>query len=196
MKNFSGGGGVWCKLEIMSAGEKPCKACSDFRTWIKTGGPKDGSKGPERPSGGGTEASSSSRQAVVPQLPGPAATATATASAPLDCPLDKDDLGRKTWALLHSISVYLPEGGLEASKRREVEDFMGLVSKLYPCEPCAIDMRQDIKQDPPDTSSGSAFAGWLCRLHNKTNRKLGKPEFDCTKVYERWRDGPPDGSCD
>ena len=25
---------------------------------------------------------------------------------------------------------------------------------------------------------------------------LGKPEFDCSKVFQRWRDGWADGSCD
>jgi FAD-linked sulfhydryl oxidase len=37
---------------------------------------------------------------------------------------------------------------------------------------------------------------WLCRIHNEINRRLGKQEFDCSKVDERWRDGWKDGSCD
>lgn len=47
-----------------------------------------------------------------------------------------------------------------------------------------------------DTSSRYNFSQWMCRLHNDVNRKLGKPEFDCSKVDERWRDGWKDGSCD
>ena len=30
----------------------------------------------------------------------------------------------------------------------------------------------------------------------QVNEMLGKPTFDCSKVFERWRDGPADGSCD
>ena len=28
------------------------------------------------------------------------------------------------------------------------------------------------------------------------HKKIGKEEFDCRKVFERWRDGPSDGRCD
>ena len=48
----------------------------------------------------------------------------------------------------------------------------------------------------PDTSSRYNFSQWLCRLHNDVNKRIGKPEFDCSKVDERWRDGWKDGSCD
>ena len=38
---------------------------------------------------------------------------------------------------------------------------------------------------------------WLCKIHNEVNEMLGKPSFDCSRVLERWRDGPADGvSCD
>ena len=36
----------------------------------------------------------------------------------------------------------------------------------------------------------------MCEMHNRVNVKLGKPEFDCSKVFQRWRDGWEDGSCD
>ena len=61
---------------------------------------------------------------------------------------------------------------------------------------CAEDMRADMKDNPPATSSGKDFALWLCGLHNRVNEKLDKPVFDCQRVYERWRDGWKDGSCD
>ena len=112
------------------------------------------------------------------------------------CPLDKDELGAKTWGFLHTMSVYLPEDKLEPTQQTELSSFIDLFSKFYPCDICAADMKKDIKEEPPNVETGSAFAQWLCRLHNKTNIKLGKPAFDCNKVFERWRDGPDDGSCD
>lgn len=53
-----------------------------------------------------------------------------------------------------------------------------------------------LKETPIQASSQELLSQWLCRLHNKVNVKLGKPEFDCSKVNERWRDGWLDGSCD
>jgi len=31
------------------------------------------------------------------------------------------------------------------------------------------------------------FAQWMCEAHNHVNRKLGKPDFDCSKVDQRWK---------
>jgi hypothetical protein len=53
-----------------------------------------------------------------------------------------------------------------------------------------------LKTNPPDVTSQSALSLWMCQLHNRVNVKLGKSVFDCSKVDERWRDGPADGSCD
>lgn len=53
-----------------------------------------------------------------------------------------------------------------------------------------------LKADPPQVESQHSLSQWLCKLHNRVNVKIGKPEFDCSKVNERWRDGWKDGSCD
>jgi FAD-linked sulfhydryl oxidase len=53
-----------------------------------------------------------------------------------------------------------------------------------------------LRSDPPQTASHDDLSQWLCRLHNRVNNKLGKEQFDCSKVNERWRDGWLDGSCD
>lgn len=65
-----------------------------------------------------------------------------------------------------------------------------LPSILHVLPPCRI------CRNEPDTSTRASLTQWLCRLHNEVNRKLGKPDFDCSKVDERWRDGWKDGSCD
>ena len=94
------------------------------------------------------------------------------------------------------MSVYLPEKELSSSQQSDVQTLIGAFSRLYPCNYCAEDMRADMKDNPPATSSGKDFALWLCGLHNRVNEKLDKPFFDCQRVYERWRDGWKDGSCD
>jgi len=50
--------------------------------------------------------------------------------------------------------------------------------------------------NPPATQSNTKLAQWLCKMHNEVNVKLGKPEFDCKFVDQRWRNGWEDGSCD
>ncbi|KAB0796825.1 hypothetical protein PPYR_10886 [Photinus pyralis] len=113
----------------------------------------------------------------------------------LDCPLDKDELGNATWGLLHTMASKYPDQPNEEQKR-DMKQFFNLLGKFYPCEYCAKDLRKDLKVDPPNVENQTALSQWLCKLHNKVNIKIGKPEFDCSKVNERWRDGWLDGSCD
>ncbi|XP_072947576.1 FAD-linked sulfhydryl oxidase ALR [Epargyreus clarus] len=148
--------------------EKPCRACSDFKTWAKL----------------------QNKSGITPPSKKPAASNTQK-----ECPLDKDELGRSTWGFLHSMASYYPE----QPSRSECEGmvrFFNIFAQFYPCEPCAIDFQEDIKKYPPKTKSRDELAKWLCERHNTVNVKLGKPEFDCSKVHERWRDGWSDGSCD
>ncbi|VDN31310.1 unnamed protein product [Cylicostephanus goldi] len=111
------------------------------------------------------------------------------------CPIDKDELGRSTWNLLHTMSVYYPEKPNEDQKKT-VFQFLDALSKTFPCDFCARDLRKDLKKDPPKLDSREEFALWMCQLHNRVNKKIGKDEFDCSKVFERWKDGWKDGSCD
>ncbi|XP_052783686.1 FAD-linked sulfhydryl oxidase ALR-like isoform X2 [Mya arenaria] len=111
------------------------------------------------------------------------------------CPLDKDELGRRTWSFLHTMAAYYPNQP-SSEQQTDMKDMMYLFGKFYPCDFCAKDFRKSIKKDSPDTKSQQAFSQWMCRMHNEVNEKLGKPKFDCSLVNERWRDGWKDGSCD
>lgn len=50
--------------------------------------------------------------------------------------------------------------------------------------------------NPIDVTSREKLSEWLCKRHNTVNAKLGKKQFDCSKVFERWMSGPPNGKCD
>ena len=67
---------------------------------------------------------------------------------------------------------------------------------IFPLSCLHQDFVEDLKAHPVDASSGPRLARWLCDAHNRVNEKLGKDQFDCGRVYERWRDGWKDGSCD
>ncbi|KAI8426615.1 hypothetical protein MSG28_005395 [Choristoneura fumiferana] len=144
--------------------EKPCRACSDFKSWAKK----------------------QNKSTFTPNTKAPPRT---------DCPLDRKELGHYTWGFLHSMASYYPEKP-SRSQQEAMSQFFNIFSQFYPCEPCALDFQDDIKEHPPKTESRNALAKWLCERHNTVNEKLGKPVFDCSKVHERWRDGWLDGSCD
>ena len=142
---------------------KPCKACVDFKDWLKQG----------------TGSTQSEQQISINS----------------ECPLMRDDLGRASWSLLHTMAAYYPSKPKE-EEQRSMREFISSFSKLFPCPECRTDFQEEIVKSPPDVTNRLGLSTWMCEQHNIVNRKLGKDQFDCRQVLERWRDGPKDGRCD
>lgn len=171
---------------------KPCRACTDFKGWMKTGPvmPSDGKSNPKTSSevpkhelpGTGTPESISSKDT------------SENASPSQECPPDSEQLGRSTWTFLHTMASYYPDQPDKNSQQSAI-DLMNAMSRLYPCSFCAKHLSKELTRNPPDVSSRERLEQWMCELHNEVNARQGKPLFDCRYVRERWRDGPKDGSC-
>ncbi|XP_043263985.1 FAD-linked sulfhydryl oxidase ALR isoform X1 [Colletes gigas] len=156
--------------------EKPCRVCTDFKTWAKIQKKTFESEKVQESEKKQEKSSSLSNRRD-------------------DCPLDKDELGSRTWSFLHTMAAYYPDHPNE-EQQSDITKFFYTFSKFYPCYVCAQDLQEQLKHYPPQTDSQKKLSRWLCNIHNEINRKLGKPKFDCNFVDQRWRDGWLDGSCD
>lgn len=87
-----------------------------------------------------------------------------------------------------------------SEQQSDMQGFLRLFSKLYPCWVCADDFRTWMAhpsgRNQPKLKGRAEFGWWMCEAHNEVNRKLGKKEFDCRFWEERWRTGWKDGRCD
>lgn len=193
---------------VLGPDGKPCKICTAFRNW-KPGTTNYTEPAASRGSQKQTQSNPTSSFAGFAALAsGTASVASDTSKSahdassyrrpdepPPGCPPDVEQLGRATWTFLHTTAAYYPE---KPTPTQRVNMLMLLRSLpvLYPCTWCAQDFGEDIEKSPPDVSGRVALSKWLCERHNEVNEKLGKEKFNCAKVDERWKDGPPDGSCD
>ncbi|CAG9770495.1 unnamed protein product [Ceutorhynchus assimilis] len=162
-----------------------CRSCSSFSDYIKSTRKK-------KDENGNTVTGS---QSAVAGDGGTTGHQGDSGGRRTDCPLDKDELGRSAWGLIHTMAATYPQTPSQTQKC-EMRTFFNVFAKFYPCPHCSEDLQEELKIEPPKVENPEQLSQWLCRLHNKVNVKLGKEIFDCSKVNERWRDGWKDGSCD
>jgi mitochondrial FAD-linked sulfhydryl oxidase len=113
---------------------------------------------------------------------------------PMECPPDAGDLGRSTWTFLHTMAAYYPEKPTETDKVA-MNDFIHGLTLFYPCGYCADHLKEEVVRNPPRVGSNVELSDWFCQIHNEVNERQGKPKFDCSKVFERWKIGAKGSNC-
>lgn len=159
----------------------PCRLCSDFQDIVKGKKPVP-SQGSDQDQGSGTHSVTATEEIKVER----------DAKTQLPCPPTSRELGRSTWTFLHTTAAKYPDQPTNAD-RVAFKNLMHSLAQLYPCSYCAHELQQDLKKHPdiPDQNR-NAVEEWMCQLHNRVNKRLGKPEFNCKLAHERWLTGCSD----
>ncbi|KAJ4796329.1 Sulfhydryl oxidase [Rhynchospora pubera] len=111
-------------------------------------------------------------------------------------PLTKEEFGRATWTLLHTIAAQYPDQPTR-QQRRDAKELMAILSRMYPCKECQDHFKEILKANPVQAGSQEELSQWLCHVHNVVNRSLGKLIFPCQRVNARWgKFDCKDRSCD
>ncbi|OIW34234.1 Erv1/Alr family protein [Coniochaeta ligniaria NRRL 30616] len=93
----------------------------------------------------------------------------------------KAELGRASWKLFHTMMARFPEKPTP-DESLALKTYITLFARLYPCGDCARHFQQLLAKYPPQVGGRNAASGWACLVHNEVNKRLKKPEFDCTKL--------------
>jgi len=101
---------------------------------------------------------------------------------------EKEEVGRSTWRLLHTVTARYPNKPTEEQKQA-LKKWIYLLTRLYPSGECAVEFSKILEKNPPDVESRDAASQWACKVHNIVNDALGKEKFDCNTVGDRWKCG-------
>ncbi len=93
----------------------------------------------------------------------------------------KAELGRAAWKVLHTTMARFPDKPTQ-DESNALQSYVYLFARLYPCGECAEHFQQILKKYPPQTSSRSSAAAWMCFVHNVVNESKEKPIFDCANI--------------
>eukprot|EP00301_Raphidiophrys_heterophryoidea_P016167 c2565_g1_i1.p1 GENE.c2565_g1_i1~~c2565_g1_i1.p1 ORF type:complete len:188 (-),score=25.77 c2565_g1_i1:369-932(-) len=102
-------------------------------------------------------------------------------------PPTRKQLGNSAWTLLHTVAATTPLEP-DADHQEYLINFVYSFINLFPCEQCRAHAQVNLANFPPDqhVTDRDSFVQWACRFHNVVNEQLGKAQFDCARVDDRW----------
>ena len=152
-------------------------ACNSTKDMFKMAMRMGGDESKKKPAAGAAGAASAAGEArSAKRIPG--------------CPVNRDELGAGTWALMHALAANYPDTPTPTDQAHAADFFNGLAA-LYPCPHCAEDFQANMETSPPRVATREALVLWVCEQHNLVNGKLGKPTMECTMpaLDERYKTG-------
>ncbi len=99
--------------------------------------------------------------------------------------LTKQQIGRHTWALLHSMAVSYPNEPTDEEKEK-IKNFMYGLAYNFPCKICGSHLLKMLDKEGVKANSREEFVGYICKIHNIVNKVLNKTQFDCKEAFEIW----------
>lgn len=95
----------------------------------------------------------------------------------------KAELGRASWRLFHTVLARYPEKPTP-QEQATLKQYLTLFAQVYPCGDCARHFIIILNKNPPQVSSRVTASMWGCMVHNLVNKRLDKPQYDCTTILE------------
>ena len=99
--------------------------------------------------------------------------------------LTKQEIGRHTWALLHSMAAAYPLDPTEKDKKLITQFMFGLAHN-FPCKICGNHLMKLLNKKGVKNNSREELVQYMCDIHNIVNKVLNKEQFDCAKAAEIW----------
>ena len=79
------------------------------------------------------------------------------------CPLNRAELGRASWAYLHTLAAYYPTSP-SPSQQSTMSQFLSSYAALYPCGYCADRTVEELTRNPPRVGSQGELSVWMCEV--------------------------------
>lgn len=107
-------------------------------------------------------------------------------AAEVQLPPTVEELGHSAWTWLHTMAAHYPDHPT-VDEQKGMAHLIYNFARFYPCHECASNLKSEMRDLPPEVGTRRDFEGWLCKLHNRVNKRLNKPTFDCSMSTYRWR---------
>ncbi|EUD64728.1 hypothetical protein C922_04872 [Plasmodium inui San Antonio 1] len=98
-------------------------------------------------------------------------------------PPDREEIGRASWLVLHTMSANYPNEPTEEDKKKHF-DFFHAFANLYPCHICKLDLLGHLKSHRMNCDGRTVLATFMFNLHNRVNEDIGKAPFPCGDIQE------------
>ena len=99
--------------------------------------------------------------------------------------LTKQEIGRNTWSILHSIAASYPNEPTKEDKQ-QITNFLYGLANLFPCKICGSHLLKMLNKEGVHADSREELVNYICKIHNIVNKVLNKPHFDCKKAFDFW----------